>query len=258
MEAKTLFIVGNTFSNFAEVNQMVSTIDDFRAMVKIPPLCDYYLRIGQGVSSKDLKDITEMINCSEHKKSFELNDHGYLNFQSDLDHKGSVHKHDSSNVMISPPVNLGSNCFISSLYLQDNCAELSDHSTGQHIQGMVLIEAARQMVLSVCENYLLNEEQKYKSAFVIKNMNINFKNFMFPLNADARLIASNVSQKKLGGIDADTMTTFFQNGIEVANVSLQLSTYDSKFINGKEEKMALLTCEQLIKHEGKQRECMYG
>jgi hypothetical protein len=257
METETLFIVGNSFANFAEKNLMVSTLDEFKLIIKSPPICNYYLRIGQGVSNKDLKDFIEVINDSEYRKYYELDD-AYLNFQSDAEHRKSVHKHKLSNVMISPPANLGSNCFISSVCLQNECAELSDHSTGQHVQGMVLIEAARQMVLSVSENYLLNDEQKYKSAFVIKNMNINFKNFMFPVNADARLIASNISQKKFGGIDADTITTFFQNGIEVANVSLQLSTYDNEFINGKEEKMAILVCEQLIENKGKERECMYG
>lgn len=62
-----------------------------------------------------------------------------------------THKHKTSNIMISDPQKIAKDRFNAHLMVDAQCAEMSDHITGRHIQGMVLIEAARQMMLACAE-----------------------------------------------------------------------------------------------------------
>lgn len=57
---------------------------------------------------------------------------------------------------------MNTNIFESHLMLNDRCAEMSDHVTGQHLQGMILIEAARQMTLAVTEMYFIDSNDREK------------------------------------------------------------------------------------------------
>lgn len=243
METKTMLVVGNVFSDFAEMHEIVITIDTFFKTLEIGLVDHVHLRIGQGISNAELTEMVQAIATSKHKDKFIFNETKLLAYQDDAEHQRKVHKHYSSNVMISPPVNLGASCFTSELHLQSDCEELSDHTTGQHIQGMILVEAARQMMLSVSENFLLTEEIKGNAYFVLHNVNIVFKNFMFPADAEIRFIASNIKHKKGGSMHAESITTFFQNDIEMAEVSIDFTAYDQNYISTKENAMADATCD---------------
>jgi len=258
MKTKTMLVVGNIFSNFAEMHEMVITFDTFFETLDTEFVDQFYLRIGQGISNTELNEIVQAIAASKHKGKFIFNDTKLLAYQDDAEHQRKVHKHYSSNVMISPPLNLGASCFTSELHLQSDCEELGDHTTGQHIQGMILVEAARQMMLSVSENYLLKDGIKGNAYFVLHNINIAFKNFMFPANADIRFIASNIEHKKSGSMHAESMTTFFQNGIEMAEVSIDFTAYDQNYIAAKENAMAEATCDVIAETCETEQELKYA
>lgn len=96
--------------------------------------------------------------------------------------KRLAHKSNPENILVSYPVRLSDTEYEMELIL-DQCGEMFlDHMTGMHIQGMVLLEAARQSFLAVTELFYLSGENK-DYYFVIKGINTRFFSFVFPLHS---------------------------------------------------------------------------
>jgi hypothetical protein len=55
--------------------------------------------------------------------------------------------------MLSLPRRVSESCFEADVLVDDAGEHMSDHVSGQHLPGMVLIEAARQMILAVTEEF---------------------------------------------------------------------------------------------------------
>ena len=245
MEVKPLLVVGNVFSTFAAKNAGVNTVSELKGMVTKRPICRYRVLIGQGVCHSDIEEIVAIIGKSEYRSHFLLDSLDCLDFQKNISHQNNVHKHKPSNVMISPATSMGANCFFMLLHIQNECAELSDHTTGQHVQGMVLVEAARQAMLCVTEEYILDNNARHSSYFVLNNLQIFFKKFAFPGEINMRFVISNLERKKGGTVKADSVTTFYHGSEELAEISINYTAYPKKYIVEKEDEMARLVCESL-------------
>lgn len=237
MSDQITYIVGDKFKNFA-TNHGVITISEMEALTtldRIGPFSERLYLIGQGVSPRRLKALKSKIRINKLEKYFPIKN-GYVD-----DHKmnqKSVHKQKTENVMISIPKPHGTDSYESCLILDDETIEMSDHVTGQHIQGMVLIEAARQMMLSVTEHYILQPEQKEKMYFIINDLNSKFYHFAFPLELFLRCGVIEMEHKQHGSIKATVEISFIQNEKLVTVVTISFSVYDQDFIHNKESMLA--------------------
>lgn len=91
-----------------------------------------------------------------------------------------AHKNNSENILVSYPVQVGPQRYSLEMLLDRSGEFFLDHMSGCHIQGMALIEAARQSFLAVTEEFYLREAAN-SYYFVIKNFNSKFLSFAFPL-----------------------------------------------------------------------------
>lgn len=96
----------------------------------------------------------------------------------------ACHKHRAENVLITEPLCLETDTFVSDLVLHARNELMQDHLTGEHIQGMVLAEACRQMFLAVTELHCLRDFSPGKRYFVINEMAIRYLAFALPLAQD--------------------------------------------------------------------------
>ncbi|MCS6067566.1 hypothetical protein LNO81_12570 [Klebsiella variicola subsp. variicola] len=122
------------------------------------------------------------------------------------------------------------------LILQDASELLCDHQTGQHIQGMVLIEAARQTIIATSEKFLLAEagvamDEKY---FTLSSLQVAFSSFVFPL--PVTIVLNVVSRKSSahGRFTCECSVGFDQTGTRKAEVGFSFSVYDLNYITRKE------------------------
>ncbi|WP_228707989.1 AfsA-related hotdog domain-containing protein [Klebsiella quasipneumoniae] len=122
------------------------------------------------------------------------------------------------------------------LILQDASELLCDHQTGQHIQGMVLIEAARQTIIATSEKFLLAEAgvamaEKY---FTLSSLQVAFSCFVFPL--PVTIVLNVVSRKSSahGRFTCECSVGFDQTGTRKAEVGFSFSVYDLNYITRKE------------------------
>jgi len=113
---------------------------------------------------------------------------------------------------------------------------MSDHQTGQHVQGMILVEASRQAFIAVTEEFFMTVNRG-NSYYVINNMNISFNNFMFPLPAT---IHYEVTEKDINDRRArfNAIINVIQNGKLCSSMSVRFTVYPSEIISSKESDLA--------------------
>ena len=221
------YIVGDKLDEFAK-NKNVMTEAEWLEYVQMPRIGQEHTQkyqVGQGVSSQ-LLELASFQALAMAKK----------------EDKQYVHKKKDRNVMISKPFPASINEFRSELMIDDACAVMEDHVTGQHLQGTVLIEAARQMMLSVTENYMLTDEQRFKLYFVMNEIHTEFKDFAFPLSVE---IVCQVSNKTIraSGVKANYVIDFIQAGKVVTSINIKFSTYNKSTLERKEAELAVKVVE---------------
>jgi hypothetical protein len=239
LEEKVYYIIGNAYKNFASMKDAISYNDAIKtATSKDNYLKNAYLALGQG------------LNLDEKNKLKQLESEGKLGFITNRHYKlapqGLSHKTKTHNTMISEPLLIEENkVYTSYLQLDDDCAEMSDHVTGMHLQGMVLTEAARQIMLAVSEKFLLPETLKGQAYFALRKVNSTYHQFGFPL--DMQLIHTVNNIKTRGGVCiVDTTTIFEQNDNIIAEVEISYVASNKNSLIEREASMAQSALRQSI------------
>jgi hypothetical protein len=238
MNENIFYVVGEKFKNFS-TNKYVMTISELEKLANIYRIGSqpkYTFVIGQGVSADKLEKLINNINKNGLSNYFSIKKMDVFDNESN---QLSVHKAKLENVMITTPIFLAENKYSSQLTVQDNAAEMNDHVTGQHVQGMVLIEAARQMMLSVSEHHILTEERKNNYSFILSSVNTKFNQFAFPLKITIICEISDLEIKAKGSLKAKMKFSFMQNNINVTEVEINFSAFDKNLLETKEKTFAL-------------------
>jgi len=224
---KFVHVVGDKFAGFRNNNRVI-TLMEFEHIVEtdgknVNPGTVFVA--GQGLQQKRVAAILKKL--SESKSS------SCVNFrQSSLKKADSwmTHKHHAENIMISEPNRIDSTNFCAQIVLDDLCAEMSDHMTGQHIQGLVLLEAARQMFIAVTSNYFLEEKHKKNSYFVLSHMDIDYKSFVFPLQIELLYEIKDQTIDKHGNMTFDVCMKIMQLTNILIEVNITFSVYKNIFM----------------------------
>lgn len=145
-------VVPKAFSQFAE-NENLLLYEHLMEMLNadkpsVGPLSGRKLVAGQGL---DEKQISHAWYVGTSKGLIAEFQHWHVNRRKQLATKPLVHKHRSENTLISTPERSENGNFVAGLILHEQNELMLDHLTGQHVQGMVLTEACRQMFLAVTE-----------------------------------------------------------------------------------------------------------
>ncbi|HEV2635150.1 MAG TPA: AfsA-related hotdog domain-containing protein [Actinocrinis sp.] len=123
-----------------------------------------------------------------------------------------VHKRNPRNVLLAGFERTGVDEFEAALRISPDNELLLDHMTGLHIQGMVLIEAARQMFLAVCELHYTRRWPEHDYAFLLTSVNTAFHSIVFPLPARLRLTAHRAETDDAKRLHFVVETQIWQNG----------------------------------------------
>ena len=222
------------------------SISDFEEMLCLPRIGKarngLYI-FSQGISNAKIKKIKNLIADNN------IHDIFVKEYSLTKEQHEYVHKKLSENVMISKPLSIGSKFFVSSLMIDDACAEMSDHLTGQHVQGMVLLESARQMILSIGENFFLSDEERFKSYFVLNSIEAQFKQFIFPIGVDLHCTINGYKKLGRGKFTAKCVIEFMQNNISCLQITIQFMADEKIKLEKKEEKLAAFSIQLAVSKE---------
>lgn len=234
MEVK-LILVGNKFKNFSIDKKGVLTPSEFLERIRETPdipNCTFTLMIGQGVSDRQIHILKIALQKTSHRLNI-LNDCG-----KERSNRVLTHKHKIKNRMISIPSKINRNTYESYLILDDRCAEMSDHITGQHVQGMILIEAARQMTLAVTEHFFITEGNRKDIHFVTNELSIKFLEFIFPCEIKLIYHILDFKEKLRTNMRFKVQIDFYQEDIVKTRLIYDFSTYSKHYLIATEQMLA--------------------
>ncbi len=233
-KVEVLYVVGDHFGSFSKLENVYT----YSAIMKkiesneFKFLRKFYYVIGQGISKSERKQLQEL----SHNGQIGLIANGYQKPASTC----LTHKQKNENIIITEPLMyVRDKIYRAYLAIDDSCAEMSDHVTGLHIQGMVLTEAARQMMLAVAEKFILKPSDRGNSYCVLTKMTSQFFQFAFPVDVKIEHEILQLFTENKKGYEVNTRTQFVQNNKIVAHVDIDYKFRDKSILESIENKMAL-------------------
>lgn len=233
MENK-IILVSDKFNSFAD-KQHVLTLHNFKQIEDFKtqyPTKDGVL-FGQGLTNQCYTAIENYLS-ENNISSPSLN-----NLTSKNNY---THKKKTQNILIGKTDKINDHLYSLPMLIDENSELMNDHQTGQHIQGMVLVEAFRQTFIAVTEEFfpLFTETGKEQMSlyYVINTMDTNFLNFVFPLpisiiyEIEDKKIVQNKRMKFTVNIKA------FQNKKICVEMKVIFSAYPQNQIANKEQSLA--------------------
>jgi hypothetical protein len=193
-----ILIVSDKFKSFCDHKNVW---DYSTALQQLTELVTQHAKIvlGQGISPTQRQRLAETLKFFQTQYDIELCDHVQHRVA-----KEKVHKAKECNVMVTQPHSLNAQLYQAYLVVDENCAEMSDHQTGEHVQGVILIEAARQMFMACATSYCLCPEASAKIEemhFTLSEMRVAYHNFIFPIETriEMEFLGAEVREKTAEG-----------------------------------------------------------
>ena len=234
---KTIYVVGDKFQAFSKNPNVMSISALEKRITELNSTdlfdCIYKIYIGQGIDFNRVALLRKSISAQNLEKIYQVKMADHFK-ASQL----TTHKYKLENIMISDPEQCEAGKFSSILMLDDNCAEMSDHVTGQHLQGMVLIEAARQMTLAVTEKFYLNKDVRTKMSFVTDSLSTSFKSYLFPLEVELVCSINHITGHHNNKKFIATLN-FIQNGKICTEVKYNFTVFTLGFVVQENNNFAL-------------------
>jgi hypothetical protein len=175
MATEVVFLVGDQYDHFATNDHVITQSRLLERIAYGPEVGGLRIVLGQGLGTGDDIDL-------------QANTQGGIRLES-LDSLATLaltHKRAQRHVLVTSPRRVGPQAYEMALAVDDVNDRLVDHVTGQHVSGMVLIEAARQASIATAElEYLIDAPEP--CGFVWNGLRINFSRFAFPLPAGIRV-----------------------------------------------------------------------
>ncbi|MEK8034674.1 AfsA-related hotdog domain-containing protein [Ideonella sp. DXS29W] len=235
---KTVFIVGNKFKDFSRHDGVI-TIGEFSDMARtgtFDRLPDgTRLAAGQGVREAEIQAICDQAQHALAERGIDM---GPALRRSVRASRLQTHKHRIQNAIISHPVRIDDRCFEAALLLDERSELMADHQTGQHIQGMILIEAARQLFLAVTEEYFIGQTVHDRYYFVINSVDVKFTGFVFPIEATLRYEIVSQDIANPARLRFDTLISVMQGGTCATQIAFSFTAFHASKIEAKEQQQA--------------------
>ncbi|MFI9161978.1 AfsA-related hotdog domain-containing protein [Kitasatospora aureofaciens] len=240
---EVLYLVGDRFGALA-ANDGVATAGGFVKDLQAGRYSDSGLHLtlinGQGMSSYEWDWVAREITRYGAADRISVPE-----LQPSLAFRDEAHKHREQNVLIAGLRQIDALRYQADLRLDNDNELLLDHTTGQHIQGMIIIEAARQMFLAVTERFYASAWPERQYYYVIKSFDTAFENFLFPLDAtvDYEILTASIDNPERLSFGVEIAVN--QGGSRASLSKVEFTAFESDLISQKEGKRAARTVEQV-------------
>ncbi|MDI6100396.1 AfsA-related hotdog domain-containing protein [Actinoplanes sp. NEAU-A12] len=179
-----IWIVGDRFGAFAGHDGVLTLTGFVRGLTAIAAGRDLLrVRLGQGIGEHERAYLTEAIERHGLRDRVRVAESRPTAAGRDL-----VHKHRLTNVLLEDVREADGDRFHAGLRVASDNELLLDHESGGHVPGIVVVEAARQMILAAMElryfRRLREEGHRGEWAMVWDDVEVRFASFLFPLPAE--------------------------------------------------------------------------
>ncbi|PZT77628.1 MULTISPECIES: AfsA-related hotdog domain-containing protein [unclassified Streptomyces] len=149
-----------------------------------------------------------------------------------------LHKAREDNVLVAGLTQVDDTTYEARLRLHDHNEFLVDVQDRVHVQGMVAVEAARQMFLAVVERYFTARWSQQRYYIVLNSMNTTFSNFLFPVGATLRLTVDASDLSEPSRLTVRTTVVVEQAGREAAGITIDAAAFAPGLLEDKELRRA--------------------
>ncbi len=246
-DCEYIIVVGNKFGDFQakEPGVYIVVLDTAIDMLKDGVDSNCCFIPGQGLSQESESLLFRLAREAGVMDLFNIWGTCYERIRSE---SSLSHKHRSKNQLLSPLRKTDNGYYVTEVLIDDANDIMADHTTGKHLQGMLLIEASRQLFISVGEKYYAGNEGPDRGTYIIDNMHIDFVNFAFPIPMLAQLKVNRINRKNKRKASFDTEIEFIQNNAVVAKIKIGFTMLDSVVFHKTEKIQAKSTIVQLKSH----------
>ncbi|WP_410614965.1 AfsA-related hotdog domain-containing protein [Amycolatopsis sp. lyj-109] len=215
-------VVADRFAQFAR-DDRVYTLSGLLALFDSGGLtasgCRWIVHFGQGIDATD-GDLLEAA-CEKTEGIVRLADPETFRLPSEP--PVVVHKNRPENVLLAgvhSPV--PTHCRAELRIHRDNELVL-DHHTGEHVQGIVIIEAMRQICIAQFETAIRPGLTPASYAGVWKRIDLSFQDFLFPLPATVESVIVESDLGRETNLKFRATTAVYQQGRTVATAGIEYS-----------------------------------
>ncbi|WP_431682741.1 AfsA-related hotdog domain-containing protein [Kitasatospora sp. KL5] len=185
-ELRTLVLVGDRFARFA-AHDRVTTVGAFLAAARAGgydgPAGPVLLRLGQGVDEHDLARVRAAADrLAPGRVLVEPRPAGALPPVRE------VHKRVPQNVVVADVEQVAEDVFRAALRLHNDNELLLDHQGSRHVQGMIAVEAARQLFLTVSERFYAVHRPELRYSYLLTLLATRFESPLFPVDATVEAV----------------------------------------------------------------------
>ncbi|MFB8247245.1 AfsA-related hotdog domain-containing protein [Streptomyces sp. NPDC055952] len=188
---------------------------------------------GQGVGEFEVSYLQDAI----HRR--QLDDRIVLIHSADRPApRQELHKAREDNVLVAGLTRVDDTTYEAALRLHDHNELLVDVQDRVHVQGMVAVEAARQMLVAVVERYYTARWPQQRYYIVLNSMNTTFSNFLFPVGATLRLTVDESEVAEPSRLTFRTTVEVQQAGRIAAAVGIDAAAFAPGLLEEKELRRA--------------------
>lgn len=249
MSQDKFIVVGNKFSDYA-LNEGVLTINDLlndlKSKEKARALAGEYI-LGQGVNYELAEEALFLydLHCRDNK-NLDISE-----LSNAMLKNKRTHKEKSCNTIIGLAQKINEMTYSLPLLVDDGCELLQDHQTGQHIQGIMIVEAFRQAMVAITEEFFAIDSG-IKSTIVVSYINTIYKGFLFPLPATIlfKIVEMTGSGKKINLL---VNLEVLQNDVLCAQCECHYVVCSSNIMNRSEERMAKMATSNFLGEDNTSR-----
>ncbi|WP_051838748.1 AfsA-related hotdog domain-containing protein [Streptomyces sp. NRRL WC-3742] len=149
-----------------------------------------------------------------------------------------LHKARQDNVLVAGLTRIDEDTYEAALRLHDHNELLVDVQDRVHVQGMVAVEAARQMYVAVVEHFITSRWPQQRYYIVLNSMNTAFSNFLFPVAATLRLRMDESDLTEAGRLLTKVTVEVEQAGRIAASVTIDAAAFAPGLLEDKELRRA--------------------
>lgn len=229
IEKKICIVVGDIYLKFCEGTNAITATEAVE-ILSSELFADEFeeLILGQGLSISSIEMLTVLARVQKIKCT---------NRFENINNIVLTHKTETKNIIISAPEKLTLWKYKFDLLIDDSVDRLSDHVTGRHIGGMLLMEAARQGVVSVLEiEYPKRNGTSW--GYVLERFNTKYHRYAFPVPTEIIIEAEKNNQVSESQHEVSLIILISQSGFVVSSMEMEVRLFSDRVLSKIERKLS--------------------
>lgn len=230
-------VVADRFHRFARGDRVL-TVSGLLALLTAPGPdvagCHWVVHPGQGVDSTDC----DLLETAGEKSETAVCLADAATFRQEPEPPAVVHKERPENVLLAGVRSPTAQLCVADLRIHRDNELILDHHTGEHVQGIVIVEAMRQICIAQFETAVRPGLGGIAYAGVWKRIDLSFQDFLFPLPATVESLIEESDLGRETHLKFRATTAVRQDGRTVATAGIEYSMIGQSRIDALERRKA--------------------